>query len=82
MFRRGDVFQLALPSYAGLNFCIVDIVDRGHGHDLDCSVLGDGRSPEWQLGVVYTFVVPGRYLERIMSHSVFFQRSDQLAPPA
>lgn len=81
VFKKGDIFQIDLPSLAGLNFCIVDVVDRGSCHDLECAVLGDGRSPEWQLGVVYPFLVPGRYQHHIMSRSVFFQRFEQLPPP-
>lgn len=78
IFKKGDMFQIDLPSLAGLNFCIVDVVEGESGHDLECVVLGDGRSPDWQFGVVYPFLVPGRFQPHIMSRCAFFQRSEQL----
>jgi len=79
IFKKGDMFQIDIPSLAGLNFCIVDVVDAESGHDLECVVLGDGRSPDWQFGVVYPFLVPARFQSHIMPRCSFFQRSEQLA---
>jgi len=72
------MFQFNLPGLAGLTFCIVDVVDLGaDGQDLKCSVLGDGRSPSWQLGVVYPFFISSVYQQHVMSHSFVFQRANR-----